>query len=1002
MERERPCTFLIHNDTVDIPVSQLKEQLENGDLAVKISALKKIILLTLNGQPLPQLLMSVIRFCMPQKDKTMKKLLLLFWELCEKTGPDGKLLHEMILVCSHFRNDLNHPNEYVRGSTLRFLCKLKEAEILEPLVPSVRANLEYRHAYVRRNAVLAVYSIYKAFSFLIPDASELIFNFLNTEGDAACKRNAFIMLFNCDQDKAIEYLSSVIGQVNTFGDILQIIVIELIRKVCKSTASGSDRAKYLKCLFELLKAPSPAVQFEAAGALVGLTSAPTAVRAAAATFIQLLCNEADNNVKIIVTDKLDAIRQKHKKTLQPLLMDILRALSTPNMDIRKKTLDIALDLVSPQNIDEAILYLKKEIAKTQVAGFEKGGEYRQMLIQAIHACAVKYPSVASNVVLALMDFLGDANIPTAVEVVTFVREVAETYPELRESILRKLFLSLKHITASSVYRTALWVLGEYALTTDDIDQAFSTLKGEIGALPLVKDGSEDESEGGDKEKKEKADVLLSPQPSSRPAILADGTYATQSAFSVPKITAPQENEGSLRRLLEAGDFFLGSALSTTLTKLVLRSFLEEDLEASQKHAFAVEVLLIMVNILKLGKSPQTKNQIDDDSYGRICSCIRILSDGGFLSRKHNGADEAEAEAEEEEDGAVTTTTTTKASSKPRQASFIRELYLQFCRDSFSDMLRQKQKEDAEKKKEKDEQVSVQADDLLVMRQLRANRVVGADEADDLEDDLGQVTGLQNEDSKQGLQLNRLRQLTGLSDPVYAEAYVQVHVYDIVLDVLVINQTPDTLQNLCLELATLGDLKLCERPRNYNLGPFDSKRIRANIKVSSTETGIIFGNIVYDVAGQATTLNADKNCVILNDIHIDIMDYISPAQCTHVDFRNMWSEFEWENKVVVNTEIRDVNEYLEHIMKVTNMGCLTPKKALEGECGFISANLYAKSVFGEDALANLSIERQPETGKIEGSIRIRSKKQGIALSLGDKITSSQRTNKTKEEVKAWLK
>jgi zinc transporter 1/2/3 len=70
-----------------------------------------------------------------------------------------------------------------------------------------------------------------------------------------------------------------------------------------------------------------------------------------------------------------------------------------------------------------------------------------------------------------------------------------------------------------------------------------------------------------------------------------------------------------------------------------------------------------------------------------------------------------------------------------------------------------------------------------MRQLRANRV-GVDDTDELEDDLGQVTGLQNEDSKQGLQLSRLRQLTGLSDPVYAEAYVQVHVYDIVLDVLV--------------------------------------------------------------------------------------------------------------------------------------------------------------------------------------------------------------------------
>jgi coatomer subunit beta len=95
-----------------------------------------------------------------------------------------------------------------------------------------------------------------------------------------------------------------------------------------------------------------------------------------------------------------------------------------------------------------------------------------------------------------------------------------------------------HCLLVQVYRTALWVLGEYSLTTDDIDQAFSTLKNEIGALPLVKDGTEDEAES-DKEKKEKADVLMSPIPSSRPAILADGTYATQSAFSVPKISTPQ-------------------------------------------------------------------------------------------------------------------------------------------------------------------------------------------------------------------------------------------------------------------------------------------------------------------------------------------------------------------------------------------------------------------------------------------------------------------------------
>ena len=52
---------------------------------------------------------------------------------------------------------------------------------------------------------------------------------------------------------------------------------------------------------------------------------------------------------------------------------------------------------------------------------------------------------------------------------------------------------------------------------------------------------------------------------------------------------------------------------------------------------------------------------------------------------------------------------------------------------------------------------------------------------------------------------QVTQLTGFSDPVYAEAYVNVNQYDIVLDVLIVNQTADTLQNLTLELATLGTL-----------------------------------------------------------------------------------------------------------------------------------------------------------------------------------------------------
>lgn len=134
---------------------------EKGDLKTKIEALKKTINMILAGDKLPNILMIIIRFVLPHQDHTIKKLLLIFWEIVPKTTADGKLLQEMILVCDAYRKDLQHPNEFLRGSTLRFLCKLKEPELLEPLMPAIRACLEHRHSYVRRNAVLAIFTIFK-------------------------------------------------------------------------------------------------------------------------------------------------------------------------------------------------------------------------------------------------------------------------------------------------------------------------------------------------------------------------------------------------------------------------------------------------------------------------------------------------------------------------------------------------------------------------------------------------------------------------------------------------------------------------------------------------------------------------------------------------------------------------------------------------------------------------------------------------------------------------
>ncbi|KAL1831454.1 hypothetical protein DCAR_0101429 [Daucus carota subsp. sativus] len=944
---EKSCSLLVYFDKGTPAIAnEIKEALEGNDVEAKVDAMKKAIMLLLNGETLPQLFITIVRYVLPSEDHTVQKLLLLYLEIIEKRDARGMVLPEMILICQNLRNNLQHPNEYIRGVTLRFLCRLNEVEIIEPLIPSVLANLEHRHQYIRRNAILAVMAIYKLphGEQLLVDAPEMIEKVLATEQDQSAKRNAFLMLFTCAQERAINYLLTHVDKVSEWGELLQMVVLELIRKVCRT--NKAEKGRYIKIIISLLTVPSSAVVYECAGTLVSLSSAPTAITAAANTYCQLLSSQSDNNVKLIVLDRLTELKSAHKEIMVNLIMDVLRAVSSPNLDIRRKTLDIVLELITPRNINEVVLTLKKEVMKTQSGELEKNGEYRQMLIQAIHSCAIKFPEVASTVVHLLMDFLGDSNVASAMDVVVFVREIIESNPKLRVSIITRLLDTFYQIRAARVCSCALWIIGEYCLSLSEVESGITTIKQCLGDLPFYTDAEEGESADSSKKPQQVDSITVS---SKRPAILADGTYATQSAasetaFSPPTVVQGSLSSGNLRSLLLSGDFFLGAVVSCTLTKLILRY---EEVQSSkvEVNKASTQALLIIVSIIQLGQSSFLSHPIDNDSHDRIVLCIRLLCNTGDQVRK---------------------------------------IWLQSCRESFVKMLSDKQLRETAEIKAKAQISFAQPDDLIDFYHLKSRKGMSQLELEDeVQDDLKRATGEFIQDGDSANKLNRILQLTGFSDPVYAEACVTVHHYDIVLDVTVINRTKETLQNLCLELATMGDLKLVDRPQNYTLAPESSKQIKANIKVSSTETGVIFGNIVYE-----TSKVFERTVVVLNDIHIDIMDYISPAVCGDAAFRTMWAEFEWENKVAVNTVIQDEKEFLDHIIKSTNMKCLTGPSALEGECGFLAANLYAKSVFGEDALVNISIEKQADA-KLSGYIRIRSKTQGIALSLGDKITLKQK-------------
>jgi len=1018
MSGERPCSLLVFDGMLnDLKAEELRKRLEQGPVSNKVGAMKKIVVGTANGvlKCTPQLLLAIIRFVIPEQDRTLKKLCLLFWECVDKVDPStGKLRPEFILVCNSLLHDLQDANEFISGFTLRLLTHVRDADILEPLVAAVTSCLSHKHAFVRRNAVWALCAMFRNFPQLVPNAPDLIAALLETETDAIVKRNALVVLFLCAKERASEYIDTLLPNLPNLGETSQLAVIQLITKIAKSGCSPVARSNYVTVLTDIVAAAAPSVRFEAANTLLTLTVAPAPVRAAALAFVDILATESDNNVKTVALARLEDMASRQTTVMQDVVLDVLRGLVCPALELRRRTLAVALTLVTQKTVLETVQFLKRELTKTSSGGStsasaqgsevatdsssEKGiSEYRQLLVQAIHACAVRFPSVASDVVHVLMDYLQEPSTATdsasegslatsAYDVVAFIREAAEKFPDLRPAIVAKLASALPKIRSAKVFRAALWVLGEYALTIDDVNAAFVALKlllrdipaviadnlAELAALEAAAAASSSSSE------EEKAPKQTNVR------VLADGTYATQASFATSSSDSSSQASGAsaaatahtteeaararspLLGLLLDGDHYVAAVAGYTLTKLAVRAASLPDVSGPTGNRFHAEITFLVAQLLRLGRSRAVSRPMDSDSQTRLLFCLAVLSDPKHPARPEMLSDSARSAFVRllEEQGSV----------QQRASAAIGGTVVQG---------------EAKKKGQ-------QADDLIRVRQLTAKE--RGDSAPD-EDEEGEGEREEGGDKKEkegdsADRLERVVQLTGFGDALYAEAFVYVRQYDIGLDVVITNQTSVTLQNVTLELAMLGDLKLFERPDPVTLASGCSAQVHASLKVSSTETAVIFGSLTFEQAGQAvTTTTADKNCVPLNELKIDIIDYIRPATCTDVKFRQMWAEFEWENKIAVAVYLPGSVEYLKEVLAATNMICLTPESALAGDCTFLAANLYARSIFGEDALANVSVEYDSHTRKVSGYVRIRAKTQGIALSLGDKIVSMQRQHKT---------
>jgi coatomer subunit beta len=405
-----------NDDVVEPPQSsEIQSTFAKGTLEEKKKALKTLIKLVSNDDNYPRLLMAVLTNLQLLQDHELKKLLFLYWEVVEKVNLDGSVKDEITLACNALRKDLLSPNEYIRGRTLRLVSKISIKSILENLSQAVVENLAHRHFYVRRNAIMCIYSIFTSTGpELIEDCVDQIEALLINETDLSTKRNAFFLLFHLAQEKALSYLKTVMTASDSdplaeMGDIFQLIVLEMLRKLCK--IEPAQKQRLMNAIFLLSNSKSSSVLFECANTITQLTTAPTAIKIAIQSYLNLLQEQNDNNVKLIVLNKIIELRGKYAKLLEDYISDILNTINEEqisSLDINQKVLELTTELASSRNIKEIIAFLEKEI--TRARKMDESGdqatttnEYRYMLIKSVNQLTQTFPETIPSFLRPLMD-----------------------------------------------------------------------------------------------------------------------------------------------------------------------------------------------------------------------------------------------------------------------------------------------------------------------------------------------------------------------------------------------------------------------------------------------------------------------------------------------------------------------------------------------------------------------------------------------------------------------
>ena len=960
--KEKPCYLYIDDEPIT-SYRDVTKKIASKEFPEKEEGLKTILGSMVNDDNYPQdLMMNVIHNLTIVDDINIKKLLFLFWEVIDKHKPDGTMKDEIILVCNGIRKDLDSPNEYIRGRTLRLLTKLPYKEILENVKAAVFENIKHSHPYVRSNAIMCVLSFIDNFGVdIVPDSlPDDLKDIILKDNDTATRRNAYVLYSRISPMESLSLTQEIMenNEISELGDLFALCIVENLRKLNKIFPQRSST--FIHLLLELSVHKSHSVLFEIGSLLLEISSNPNVVSSAVNILCSLLHEERDNNTLIIIIKKLYAIKNRHGEILQEQILTFANLINLNYaIELRKLSFELIDELITESTITQ--VFDKFMVIFTQLNSVNES-EYTIDLKNSMLKCMLKNIIKFPNIDKMYPLFVLEKNLTFKKDKlyvysqINSIKELFLVYSKneiILKEMLNKIIKMFEEIDQYEIMETCIWILANYSSELILLKQTFDLIMKNLGDLDFEyfnenENILENNDENNIKNDNGKRTI-------TKTVVLPDGTYGTVTEVLDIKEIKKQKEIKYLRKFLLETTFYFSANLVSALTNIIFKM---KKLNFDKYKVYYYNTINIICSILKMNSKLVYK---DPDNTNHIQMCLKfLLTNNDTIYEEWN------------------------------QYMQKYENSLKLAQD------KSKLEEELSLKKNKDFKNN-QPDDFISFRHCKMYDPDNFEVDDDDNININKNSNIENEDDEENKEDNSINSLnfgnnretsnkkrrfievlSGTEDPLFVESVVNIYTFDLSIEFTIKNRSKNSLQNVSLQLFVPKEFSVIEKPPVFSLEPNETVHVRSSVKFTKTINAYIFGQISFN------NFKGENSFMHLSGLFIELLSTYK-ENISDLDFRKNWNDYTWEHNVMIVSRKNSFSQCINELIKGLKMTLVFPKtlEMINDDYPFMVANLYAKTKLGENALVNISVEKSKDN-KIIGTCVIRSKTKDFMTGLGEKI------------------